>query len=82
MMAEAASEFQPRNSIDFVESSVLDTIVSHATEFSIDENLNGSAEKLDNGDDSPLSAIAQRKFLFFGKCLLLNSKSSLYLTHS
>lgn len=65
-MAEEAQD-PPRGSIEFVESSILDTIVPHATDFDIEESLKGSVERLDDATGSPLSSIAQRNFLFFGE---------------
>lgn len=65
-MAESNAEPHPRGSLDFVESSVLDTIVPLATNLNIEEALNGSVERLDDGNDSPLAAIPQRHALFFG----------------
>lgn len=56
-----------RGSSDFVESSILDTIVPQATDFDIEESLKGSVERLDDATGSPLSSIVQRKFLFFGE---------------
>lgn len=66
-MSDDEREFQPRGSIDFVESSILDTIIPSSTNISIEENLRGSVERLDEGDASPLSAIKQRHSLFFGE---------------
>ena len=59
-------ELLPRGSLDFVERSVLDTIVPLATGIKIEEALAGSVERLDDGNDSPLAAIPQRHTLFFG----------------
>lgn len=64
-MAAHHDEEPPRTSREFVESSLLDTIVPHSTEFDIEEALLGSVERLDDPDASPLSSIAQRDFLFF-----------------
>ena len=66
-MAESGEgEARPRGSVDFVESSVLDTIVPLASNLNIEEALSGSVERLDDGQDSPLAAIPQRHALFFG----------------
>jgi hypothetical protein len=59
-------ESLPRGSLDFVESSVLDTVVPLATDLKIEEALAGSVERLDDENDSPLAAIPQRHTLFFG----------------
>ena len=67
MMQEAETEeAKPRGSLEFVESSVLDTIIPLATKLNIEDALSGSVERLDGGDDSPLAAIPQRHALFFG----------------
>jgi hypothetical protein len=55
-----------RGSLDFVESSVLGTIVPLASDLNIEEALAGSVERLDDGTDSPLAAIPQRQSLYFG----------------
>lgn len=55
-----------RGSLEFTESSILDTIVPLASNFDIDDALSGSVERLDEGNDSPLAAIPQRHALFFG----------------
>lgn len=64
-MAEHNHEENPRSSREFVESSILDAIVPHATNFDIEEVLLDSVERLDDPEASPLSSIAQRNFLFF-----------------
>jgi hypothetical protein len=56
----------PRGSLEFVESSILGTIIPLASDLNIEEALSGSVERLDEGD-SPLAAIPQRQALFFGK---------------
>lgn len=63
-----AEEARPRGSLEFVETSILDTIVPLASNLNIEEALKGSVERLDEGNDSPLAAIPQRNALFFGKC--------------
>ena len=69
MMAEMEEEeARPRGSVEFVETSILDTIVPIATNLNIEEALKGSVERLDEGNDSPLAAIPQRNALFFGRC--------------
>jgi hypothetical protein len=60
-------EALPRGSLEFVESSVLDTIVPLASHLNIEEALVGSVERLDEGNDSPLASIPQRHALYFGK---------------
>jgi hypothetical protein len=69
MMAEMEEEEEarPRGSLEFVESSILDTIIPLASNLNIEDALKGSVERLDEGNDSPLAAIAQRNALFFGK---------------
>ena len=69
MMDEVAEEeARPRGSLDFVDTSILDTIVPLASNLDIEEALKGSVERLDEGNDSPLAAIPQRTALFFGEC--------------
>lgn len=68
MMEEyETDEARPRGSLEFVESSILDTIVPAASELNIEEALSGSVERLDEGNDSPLASIPQRQSLFFGQ---------------
>ena len=67
MMSEMEEEeAQPRESLEFVKTSILDTIVPLASNVNIVEALRGSVERLDEGHDSPLAAIPQRNALFFG----------------
>ena len=66
-MSEFGDEILSRGSIEFVESSILDTIIPLASDLDIEEALSGSVERLDEGNDSPLAAIPQRQGLFFGK---------------
>lgn len=67
MMKEIeVEEARPRGSLEFVESSVLGTVIPSTSGFNIEEALSGSVERLDEGNDSPLAAIPQRQALFFG----------------
>lgn len=67
MMQELESEEgRPRGSLEFVESSVLDTIVPLANPLDIEEALHGSIQRLDDDHASPLASIPQRLALFFG----------------
>lgn len=61
------AEARRRGSMDFVESSVLDTIVPAASDLNIEEALAGTVERLDDGNESPLAAIPQRHSLYFGQ---------------
>jgi hypothetical protein len=65
--------------MEFVESSVLDTIIPSSTNISIEENLRGSVERLDEGDASPLASINQRHTLFFGECSTFHIGFQAYL---
>ncbi|TVY26539.1 hypothetical protein LHYA1_G003963 [Lachnellula hyalina] len=66
MVAETEiEEAQPRGSLEFVETSVLDTIIPLASNLDIEEALSGSVERLDEGNESPLATIPQRQALFF-----------------
>ena len=67
MMQELeAEEARPRGSLEFVETSVLDTIIPFVNALNIEDVLRGSFERLDNGHASPLAPIPQRQALFFG----------------
>lgn len=65
-MAAPNDAIRPRGSMDFVESSVLDTIIPAASNLNIEEALAGSVERLDEGNESPLASIPQRHALYFG----------------
>ncbi|ESZ92214.1 hypothetical protein SBOR_7401 [Sclerotinia borealis F-4128] len=65
MMEELQEEPVPRGSLEFTESSILDTIIPLASDLNIEEALSGSVEKLDEGSGSPLAAIPQRQALYF-----------------
>ncbi|KAF4627093.1 hypothetical protein G7Y89_g11058 [Cudoniella acicularis] len=62
---EVEDDVRPRGSLEFVETSVLDTIVPLASHLDIEKELSGSVQRLDGGQASPLAAIAQRQALFF-----------------
>jgi hypothetical protein len=67
MMQELEVEdTRPRGSLEFVESSVLDTIVPLASPLDIEQALSGSVERLNDDNTSPLVSIPQRQTLFFG----------------
>lgn len=80
-MMDDIEEAQPRGSLEFVESSILDMIVPAASDLNIEDALSGSVERLDEGNDSPLAAIPQRQALFFGQYSPTTCKA-IYLTHS
>ncbi|RDW94578.1 hypothetical protein BP5796_00341 [Coleophoma crateriformis] len=65
MMELAEIESTPRGSLEFVESSILDTLIPLSTSLDIEDALKGSVERLDEGHDSPLAAIPRRQALFF-----------------
>jgi hypothetical protein len=69
MVNDSEVEERPRGSLEFVESSVLGTVVPSESNLNIEEALARSVERLDDGNDSPLAAIPQRQALFFGQCL-------------
>lgn len=58
---------RPRGSMEFVETSILETIIPLASDLNIEEALGGSLERLDEGNDSPLASIPQRHALFCGQ---------------
>ncbi|KAH8808231.1 TRAPP trafficking subunit Trs65-domain-containing protein [Xylogone sp. PMI_703] len=64
-MAEPEEDTKPRGSLEFAESSVLDTIVPLASNLNIEEALSNIAERLEDGQDSVLASIPQRQALFF-----------------
>jgi hypothetical protein len=66
-MSGHGQESQLRRSLEFVENSILDTLIPFSTAVKIEEALSGYIEGLDEGRDSPLSSVAQRQILFFGK---------------
>ena len=67
MMQELEDEEpRPRGSLEFVETSVLHTIIPLADPLNIEEALNGCIGDLDDGQASPLASIPQRQALFFG----------------
>jgi hypothetical protein len=81
MATPDVEEARPRGSLEFVESSVLDTIVPLASHLNIEEALGGSVERLDEGNDSPLASIPQRHALYFGKCQASHWRFSILLIH-
>lgn len=74
-------EARPRGSLEFVETSILDTVVPLANNLNIEEALKSSVERLDEGNDSPLAAIPQRNALFFGECSKSESRFCVLLIH-
>lgn len=74
-------ESHSRGSLEFVQSSILGTIVPLASDLNIEAVLSGSVERLDEGNDSPLAAIPQRHALFFGKSMLRPKKLCILLIH-
>jgi hypothetical protein len=80
-MSDDGEQTLPRGSVDFVDSSILDTIIPSSTSMNMEEALSGSVERLDVASGSPLSAIAQRESLFFGKpCSDINGSMSYLFT--
>ncbi|KAH8592412.1 TRAPP trafficking subunit Trs65-domain-containing protein [Bisporella sp. PMI_857] len=69
MAEQDGSELRSRGSIEFVDSSILDTIIPLASDLNIENALSGSVERLDEGNDSPLAAIPQRHALFFDETI-------------
>lgn len=67
MMAELEEDELPRRgSLEFVESSVLDTIIPLENDLNIEDALSGSVESIDDRGSSPLAAIPQRQAVYFG----------------
>jgi len=65
MQELAVEDARRRGSFEFVESSVLDTIIPSASPLNIEQALSGSVVPLDDGNASPLATISQRQTLFF-----------------
>lgn len=78
-MSDGDQDYQTRGSVDFVETSILDTIIPSSTTVNIEEALRGSVERLDEGIASPLASITQRQILFFGRSSALGYSSMSYL---
>lgn len=78
-MSGDGQESQPRGSVDFIESSILDTIIPSSTTVNIEEAVRGSVEQLDEGTASPLASITQRQILFFGTSSATSYSSISYL---
>jgi len=83
MMEEVdEEERRPRGSIEFVETSILGTIVPLDSQANIEEALGSSVERLDEGNGSPLAAIPQRHALYFGQLSKSKWKPCVLLIHS
>ncbi|KAL3428053.1 hypothetical protein PVAG01_01562 [Phlyctema vagabunda] len=65
MMEPSEEERPPRSSLEFAESSILDTLVPLEEAVDMEQALSGSVQRLDDHHDSPLASIAQRQSLFF-----------------
>ncbi|TAQ88495.1 hypothetical protein B7494_g3197 [Chlorociboria aeruginascens] len=65
MAENMGEEARPRGSLEFVECSILDTVIPLASHLNIEEALSGSVERLVEGNQSPLATIPQRQVLFF-----------------
>ena len=66
MLSDDFEEPRSRGSLEFVESSVLSTVVPNAGDIDITKALQTALENFDQTESSPLSSIAQRSLLFFG----------------
>ncbi len=69
-MSDNGQEGISRGSLEFVETSILGTLIPASTSFNVEEALNGSIERLDDSNASPLAAIGQRQSVFFGTFLV------------
>jgi hypothetical protein len=65
-MAANTEESQPRSSLDFAESSVLEAVVPASTEVNIEDELNSWDGAVEDGDGSILSFLSQRQVLLLG----------------
>lgn len=68
MMTESEEEVHARGSSEFIESSVLSTIIPLDAQFDINEVLSSSDPSEEA--DSPLAVVPHRQALFFGKSSL------------
>lgn len=75
-MSSDGRQSQSRGSVDFVETSILDTIIPFSTTIDIKEALHKSVNE---GAASPLASIKQRQTLFFGGCPFTGYGSVSYL---
>lgn len=66
MLTPDVEEPRSRGSLEFVESSVLSTVVPIIDDIDITKALRTALENSDQKESSPLSSIAQRPLLFFG----------------
>jgi hypothetical protein len=66
-MSDDGQSSQPRGSLDFVEGSILATVIPASTTVKVEELLRRSVERPGEGNASPLSSIVQREHLFFGE---------------
>lgn len=80
--SEDLEENRPRGSLEFVETSILDTIVPLESGLNLEEALAGSVERLDEGSGSPLASIPQRHALYFGQSPRSEEKPCILLIHS
>jgi hypothetical protein len=65
-MAPSVVEAQPRASIEFVESSILEAVVPSDTAIDIKEELESWDGNVDDEDSSVLPSIPQRQVLLLG----------------
>ena len=66
MLSDDFEEPRSRGSLEFVESSILSTVVPNASNIDITKALQTALENFDQTESSPLSSIEQRSLLFFG----------------
>lgn len=62
-------KYRPRASTEFVETTVLDTFIPAYTQTNVEDLLSRTLETLGGNKRSPLSHVAQRADLLFGKNL-------------
>ena len=75
-MASSVTEAEPRESAEFVESSVLEAIVPSDSSIDLDEELSSWAGDIEDENLSILPSITQRQTLFFGKILISHANMS------
>jgi hypothetical protein len=69
---------QSRGSLEFVESSIIQTVIPEHTELSLEEGLRASLAK-DGDVDAALQDITLRQAVFFGKLMFGPLKANILL---
>lgn len=81
MSSDGEEDIRPRGSVEFVECSVLDSIVPASTNLDIETALNSSVATWAEGGAPSLAHIQQRQSLFFGKLTCDYNQAYILLIH-